>query len=237
MIVVATHNGKDSLNRLLNSMAVFGTDDALVLVVASGETEHVDQMVKAFKPAIPSLRWVPEPRNAFETGAWIEAYRSCVSSRYLFIQDSMEVTAPGWYKQFDDIAETRTYKGSYEFCVPWVTFTPYLLGVTPEVRNRIIEVYGVYAEPGFGIFGSMFYTSRDSLRRIEKSGYLNYVPKDKTDSEAYERWWALIFHRLGIPIMPIHADGFPEIHAGRQFPKLTKHFHHSAGAARGEQNG
>lgn len=235
MIVVATHNSPVNLDRLLQSMQAHGTDGEKVLLVASGPPEYLDYVDSATRnyKAIKGLDWIPNPHDSFETGAWIEAYRHRPDRTYLFLQDSMEVTGAGWYQQFVLRGEQAVHFGIQNFCIPWVTFTPYLLGVTPEVRERIVHTYGMMAEPGFGIFGSMFYTTYDALARVEAAGYMNYLPKDKIDSESFERWWALFFHRLQIPMFALHADGYGALHqTGEAFPMLRKHFHTRNGGQR-----
>jgi hypothetical protein len=233
MIVVATHNSSINLDRLLASMRAHGTDGKKVLLVASGSPaffEYVEMTAKVETQL--KLDWVINPCDSFETGAWVTAYRHYPNDSYLFIQDSMEVTGAGWYQQFE-IRHAQASMEGLDAVIPWVTFTPYLLGVTPEVRQRITEIYGLMGEPGFGIFGSMFYASSAVLRKVEDAGYLNYLPKDKIDSEAFERWWALFFHRLQIPMFALHADGYGALHrTGEAFPLLRKHFHSRNGGQR-----
>lgn len=235
MIVVATHNSRANIDRLLWSMRTHGTDNEAVLLVVSGDPEYreyIDSVCQG-NHGLRSLEWIEEPTNGFEAGAWIQAYRSRFDNTYLFLQDSIEVTAPGWYEQFVRAGIVACDQGFKEFCIPWVTFAPYMLGVTADVAQRIMTVYGLYSEPGFGIFGSMFYTNRPALERIEKAGYMNYPAQDKIDSEAYERWWALFFHRLGIPMFPIHANGYQLIHErGDGLFGMRKHFHSRNGGQR-----
>ena len=235
MIVVATHNSPANLERLLRSMEIHGTDGQKVLLVASGSPEFMAYM-ETVKTDRFELGWIPNPTDSFETGAFVEAYRHRPDAKYLFLQDSMEITGAGWYQQFEKRwLEYAATAPNLDVCIPWVTFTPYLLGVTPSVRERIVTTYGLMGEPGFGIFGSMFFTLHTTLQKLENAGYLNYLPKDKIDSEAFERWWALFFHRLQIPMFAVHADGFGHLHHARGdgFPLLRKHFHDNAGAARG----
>jgi hypothetical protein len=96
-----------------------------------------------------------------------------------------------------------------------------------------VDTYGLYKEPGFGIFGSMFYTTRKTLEIVEHAGYMEFIPQSKADSEAAERFWALYFNRLDIPMHPIHVNGFQFIRDGGHYPLLRKHFHHAVGSARG----
>lgn len=238
VIVVAAHNSRPNLERLLYSMKVHGTDGEQVLIVASGATDFMEYVATAIREErgyIKGLDYIINPNDSFETGAWVEAYRHRPDRKYLFLQDSMEVTGAGWYQQFDRRCSEAWESGyGMDICIPWVTFTPYLLGVTPPVRERIINTYGLMGEPGFGIFGSMFYAPYSSMARVEAAGYLNYLPKDKIDSESFERWWALFFHRLQIPMFAVHADGYGAIHqTGDAFPLLRKHYHTRNGGQRG----
>lgn len=238
MIVIATHNGWHHLPRLLESLRVYGPDDVLISIVVSPGSDEtfftfVEKEVQHHSEFL-NIEWIMAPGDNFETGAWIAAYRHYRNAKYfMFLQDSMEVTEYGWYTRFSAKGEWAEERGYKEYVIPWVTFQPYLLGVTPIVRQRIIEIYGLYGNPEYGIFGSMFYCNRAALERVEQAGYMNYLPPDKAGSEACERFWALYFQRLGIPMFALHADGFPHLHRGGQHPGLTKHFHHTLGAARG----
>lgn len=236
MIVVATHNSRSNIDRLLESMRVYGTDSTPVLLVVSGNKEYqdyIDSICKGDHGIQAGLDWVEEPTNGYEAGAWITAYRHRFAVHFLFIQDSVEITSSGWYDQFRRAGDKAYAAGFTDFCIPWVTFAPYMLGVTADVAQRIMTVYGLFAEPGFGIFGSMFYTNRTSLEQIDNAGYMNYQARDKIDSEAYERWWALFFHRLGIPMFPIHANQYSQLHGdGNAFFGLRKHFYSRNGGQR-----
>ncbi len=231
MIVVATHNGQESLDRLLASMLRHGTQGWDVCIVVSNDSTN------EYKAYVQSLRrdWGPfklevlvEPWGSFESGAFIHAYRELHTvNEFLFLQDSMEVTDNDWIEQF----RTRMSQG---LCVvPWVTFSPYLLGCTPQVSNIIVQTHGLYREPGFGIFGSIFYTNRRTLEIVDRASYFDFIPKNKAEAEAMERFWALYFNRLNIPMNPIHPNGFQFIRDGGHHPMLRKYFHSKVGSARG----
>jgi glycosyltransferase involved in cell wall biosynthesis len=230
VIVIATHNGEASLIRLLQSIMAHGTGNdktQIGIVVSGGSTPEYKERVKQLARDY-NCKWAVDVNDGFESGAWITAYRTWDAETYLFLQDSVEVLHGAWYNMFVQNA------GNLDaFCVPWITFEPYMLGVTPDVGQRIITTFGLYDEPGMGIFGSMFYTSRRAMSLLENTGYFNYIPKDKIDSEAAERWWALFFNRLKIPIMPVHPNGYHHIHAtGAGWPEMRKHYHTRNGGSR-----
>ncbi len=230
MIVIATHNGEANLLRLLNSIEQHGTDgpDRIGVVVSGSSSNDYKEFIKELAKK-RNFKWCVDETDGYESGAWIKAYHTFDREYgYLFLQDSVEILSPGWKAQFTQRAGELD-----RVCVPWVTFEPYLLGVTAEVGQRIINTFGLFSEPGFGIFGSMFYTNRWSMTLLENTGYFNYVPKDKVDSEAAERWWALFFNRLKIPIIPVHTNAYQHIHqTGAGLPYMRKHFHSRNGGIR-----
>lgn len=229
MIIIATHNSQINLDRLLTSFAAHGTDgDDVCIVVSNDSTEEYKEYVHAARPHGYRIKHLCEPWAGFETGAFIYAFQQLkTTTEFLFLQDSMEVTGPGWLNQF------RTRMISGPCVVPWITFAPYLLGCTPQVAQIITDTYGMFKEPGFGIFGGVHYTTRETLEIVERAGYMEFIPKTKADSEATERFLALYYNRLDIPMHPIHVNGFQTIRNGGHYPLLRKHFHHAVGSARG----
>lgn len=223
MIIIANHNNKDNLNRILDSIQEHGHPLQDIGVVYSGSESYcLETKIVCGERGIKSV----EGDNTFETGAWRKAYTTWEAPRYLFLQDSMEVTSVNFYSQFKDRCNATT-------AVAWCTFTPYLLGVTPEVRDRILTEFGIWRAPTFGIFGSMFMADARTLRRVLASGYWDNVPRDKVGSEAWERWWALVFNRLDIVVDAIHEDGFMFLHRGGHYTDMRKHFSVTPGVARG----
>ena len=238
MIVIATHNSPESLERLLNSISLYWNDlefwdegapkgwegdycDVLVVGTSKGQEAIARQAMKNWGSATNiSIRFteVPWENSGYDTGAYIWAFQQYKAMSYLFMHDSMVITGKDWLKQFHEIAKQGAD------VVPWCTFSPYLLGVEQDEERIIRDTYGLYEEPGYGFFGPIFWAKRSALKKIKDAGYMNYIPSQKKQAQACERFWSLYCARLKIPVIPVHPDGFATVYHGSQHPNISKHF-------------
>lgn len=206
MIVIATHNGKEVLPNILNSIEKYGNNNHRVLVVDTGATTDLESLQLLENLSTKSTYTFPleitkTPYIGYETGAWIYAYKNYMESNYLFLHDSLEIKSYKWLNAF----ESRL---SYCSIVPWLTFYPYLNSCLFPVRNIIVNTYGTTSLPEFGFFGSIFMADRAALDKIDNAGYMNFIPSNKLESEACERFWSMYCYRLGIPVNPIMPNSY-----------------------------
>lgn len=234
MIVIATNNGYSVLPRLLDSLHQHGVGRHSVVVVDTGSTHPDAQNFFAGLHTVPySFGHVCTMKinGGYETGAFVAAYRAFKNmprqtdylpdgsnmNTIICLQDSVEVTSDDWVKEFE--RKLRHPLGA----VAWVTWHPFFFCGQPE-EEMVRQKFGVDNLPDFGIFGSIFATTYDTMEEIEKAGYFDPLPQSKLDSCVMERAWSIAFHRLGIPVSAIAPNGYHVIVTGGDVPIMRKVF-------------
>lgn len=225
MIVIATFNGHEVLPRLLDSINLHGAGGHSVVVVDNGSTNDNSKEYFAGLPYAAYDFPVVTLQNSggYETGAFLAAWRLFKNApvdakdSLILLQDSLEVTSHDWAEQFEQ--RLARPLGA----VAWMTWCPLMLYRFPE-DDAIIQKYGEDNLPEFGIFGSIFSTTYDTMDVIEKAGYFDDLPQTKTklDSCIMERAWSIAFHRLNIPVNIMAPDGYWYFRNGGELPIMRK---------------
>ncbi len=200
MIVIATHNGKDHLPGLFDALETYGTGGRKVLLLDTGTT------CKGSLDLIQELsgrKWSFElesgrtPYQAYDSGAYVHAYRNWEAGSYLFMQDSIRPKSPDWVTAF----ECRLTYGVG--CVPWLIF-PMQWNCQEQV-DFVMEKCEVGDWPPHGIFGPIFLATRSALAELDARGLLEVLPGSKTEQMAMERFWPTAFIKAGIAVRPVEA--------------------------------
>jgi hypothetical protein len=225
MIVICTNNGYDVLPKLLDSIHRHGTDGHAVMVVDTGST---NDNAKNFFAGLHTVKYSfgrvisVQIDGGYETGAFVAAYRVTKDHQpdhknLIFLQDSLEVTSDDWVKVFEQRLQHPLG------AVAWVTWHPFFFCGQPE-EELVRQKFGTDNLPEFGIFGSIFATTYDTMEEVEKAGYFEQLPQSKIDSCIMERAWSIAFHRLGIPVSAIAPNGYHVLVTGGEVPIMKKVF-------------
>lgn len=194
MLVIGTHNGGDHLKRCVASIDTYGTAGHQVLIVdtSSDDPSHL-KILDEIKQTHPDFLVETSKYGQYELGSIRHAYFEHKPERFLFIHDSVELKSKDWWLPFE--FKLREYN-----VVPWITFNPVNFDTQDQV-NFIQSTYGLTLDPSYvGIFGSMFCTSLDVMKRLEDRGWLGFACPTKIISMAMERAWPLAFRAVGASV-------------------------------------
>jgi hypothetical protein len=116
----------------------------------------------------------------------------------------------------DYVEAFRKVLGGKEGVVPWVPFYPCMCNMFLRHMLIISKVVGRGPFPEYGIFGNIFYTTREPMEIIEKAGFLEFIPEDKAGAECMERLWPTYFMHTQQLMIPLFKDGWgnPTFHNG-----------------------
>jgi len=196
LIVIPTNNGYKHLDKLLKSIHT----DCPILIIDTGSTdeEHLDYVInaKCLNVDLNLLRPEQTPFKGYACGAKLWAYWKHPANNYLFLQDSLEVIEQDFLEQFK---EKFSYAG--RGAAAWTSFD---FEFDPGLQEQAMRyMYGDFI-PKYGIFGPIFYTSRDTLEFIDRQNGLPAYPVHAHQSQGLERGWAMIFEKYGLPVEFIH---------------------------------
>lgn len=188
MIVVAVHDNVDFFlsmaNRLLN-MDLAGHD--VLFVDTNSESNEFLNVFDAFAESVsrPDFSFLKKDYSCWDSGAYIHAYKNFDDSKYIFLQDSIEIVDNNFFRIMNDKLD--------EFdIVPVFNFN---YRYDSESQRKWVE-NGIDAEtPSDGIFGPIFGVKREALDRLPKNWFVE--PSNKEQACGMERRWSLMFHATG----------------------------------------
>ena len=216
LVVIATHGGADLLKE---SLPKFG--DRPVAVVETGcATPEVFELTRLFKNVV----YLSTPYKGYDTGAYLWAYWMVNAESYLFLQDSVSPREADYFEQF--AAKMPGKLGA----VGWSSFD-LTVWDSGQQCEAVQFMYGASDRwPKKGIFGPIFYTTRDSLKALDDSSLLPAYPVHKLGQQAMERAWPILFHRAGMNVNFLVDENLPngDRMARGQYPALTKVFRQRA---------
>lgn len=160
-----------------------------LVVVAAYDKQFIDSCLKSLGNKYPVLV-MDTSSGGHPTGAYLRAYQEHPAKHYLFIQDSMVALVPNYVEPFAALMPKRG-------AVAWGLFKQgFDTGEQDTWAHTLYE--GEY--PGVGIFGPIFYTSRESLQELDKKGLLPPVPRNKAEAQTCERLWSWAFYNAGMKL-------------------------------------
>ena len=212
LVVIATHGGVDLLK---DSLPKFG--DRPVAVIETGcETPEVVELTARFK----NVFYLSTPYKGYDTGAYLWAYWTLEAEQYLFLQDSCAPREGDYFEQF--AAKMPGPLGA----VGWSSFDLFVWDSTAQCEATEYMYGAKDAWPKKGIFGPIFFTTRASLKHLDDSSLLPAYPVHKSQQQAMERAWAILYHRAGLNVNFLVDEHLPD---GRRmgnggYPALSKVF-------------
>lgn len=204
LVVVATHNGADALKRFFSVEQLYPT---LVVDTGSG--------MKFPKAGFGQSLTTTTPFKGYETGAWLWAYWNYPARNYLFLQDSVEPKRADYVEPFKELMPGPIG------VVAWSDFPPTIWDGEPQ-RSSIFWMYGKVTVNG--IFGQMFYTSRETLDHLALQGLLPMPPTHKEWAQGMERAWAICFARAGVPVKVVAPGHDRRAMEAGEYPVFRKIF-------------
>lgn len=188
-IVIATHNGASVLPALLDRLDHYGAGDQELLIVDTGSDDpaSLEYLARLTERGIPVTQ---TPYRGYDTGAYLWAFRHHPADNYLFMQDSLLVTAPDWLERFSTDSDV-TALAAFPFAYDNAAQRNWLIHQFPSAQMKT---------PTHGIFGPVFATSHAVLIELDQCGFLAAVPSDKNQQQAMERGWAIAFASRGIKV-------------------------------------
>jgi hypothetical protein len=205
LIVIPTNNGYKQLDVLLQSLE---STPCPILIIDTGSTDpaHLEYL-KEEVWAYGNVTYVTEtPMKGYAQGAYLWAYWNYFATHYLFLQDSLVAIVEDVLKPFQEKTLTHCTKTSElgqieRGAIGWASFN---FEFDPGLQEAAMRYMYGNDIPQYGIFGPIFYTSRDTLRDLEAAGCLPSYPVHAHHAQGLERAWAMVFKRLGYPVAFIH---------------------------------
>lgn len=116
MIVIASHDRIDFLKNLLTQLHSIDLNGHTILVVDTNSTdkyflENIDGLTKSF----PNVLFDRKDYDCWDSGAYIHAYNNYISDRYIFLQDSIEITNPNVIIEWDNMLNLNDVVPMYNF--------------------------------------------------------------------------------------------------------------------------
>lgn len=169
LIVVACH-GPEWIDQCRASLKDHAPDANVVFVDTGGTIEHGADVAIAGGHPTGALLWVLEQYAAFD--------------HFLLMQDSMTALADPlpWFREQDE-----------DGAVAWGRFP---MQWDSGEQCRAVEEQYPEVHPTFGIFGPVFYASREALAKVTPPK----VPTTRLEAQGTERAWAYAFAAAGLPV-------------------------------------
>lgn len=164
-----------------------GLDRTLIVVAAKDDafSHHYDSFGGG------TIRVVSTYEGGHPSKAFIDAYRAHPDyTSYLFVQDSCAGIV-------DDVVEPFRGRGEV---VAWASF-PFFYD-NEEQAVWVNDQYPGQEAPQKGIFGPIFYASREAMETVEP--YFPETPPDKLMAQGTERAWAVAFKKVGIEVEALY---------------------------------
>lgn len=121
--------------------------------------------------------------------AFIDAYRKHYYRSYLFLQDSLRSNVEDCVAPFREVGEE---------VVAWGTFPMFF--DDEHQAAWVMNQYPGHTMPRRGIFGPIFYATRQALGKIERKGLLPKTPPNKLMAQGTERAWSFACDRARITL-------------------------------------
>jgi len=212
LVVIATHGGVDLLR---DSLPKFG--DRPVAVIETGRiTPEIVELTEQSKNVV----YLSTPYKGYDTGAYLWAYWMMEAEKYLFLQDSCYPREKDYFEQF-----AQRMPGQMG-AVGWSSFGMDVWDSEPQLAATEWMYGAKEAWPKKGIFGPIFYTTRETLKFMDDQRLLPMPPVHKQAQQACERAWAILFHRAGLKVNFLVDEHLPHhINMGNGgYPALNKTF-------------
>jgi len=123
MIVVASHDNDEFLTRLIDQLTQTNLNghDVLIIDTNSKTKKYIDTF-NSLKETYRRFKFFSMIDTTWDTGAYIFAYKNFYADRYIFLQDSIVLTNPNIFLEFDnrlegnDVVAFASHPYVYEHC-------------------------------------------------------------------------------------------------------------------------
>ena len=225
LVTIATHNGREPLDRLFKSIKQFDPGvvnfDILICDIKSDDwgdyKDYLSEKSQEIEEEIGVRTFISRAlHNGYETEAILFSYKNYVNyDNYLFIHDSTEVKQNNWAQLFFDRLN------ECDVCA-WLGFNFHFCLFEEEPYLR--QLFGKLMLPEYGILGSMFACKRSALDEVNMCGLMPPPSECKMHAQAMERGWACIFKMAGLKVDFI-AKGGTTPEELLSFPILNKYIY------------
>lgn len=195
-LVIATNNGKNVIGNLINSLNNVGYNGKIAIVDTQSSDDAYMDYLNTLKSDFKNLNIsiYQTPYAGRDTGAYVYAIKNIDSDYYYFMQDSMVIKSIEFFEKFDSIIK----KGNVAVLV---TFPPKTYD-SPSYGEFCLKHFGT-SEYNKGVFGPTFGASKEQLNKIAEDELI--YPTNRTEQEAMERGWSILFDKNGIDIESIEG--------------------------------
>jgi hypothetical protein len=167
---------------------------------------------RRFQDNIDALRCGPHEviradtsRGGHPSAAFVRAYHQYPDEEaYLFTQDSCAPTAADVVAPFE-FAQADV--------VGWARFPMFF---DNDYQAEWVRNQGYTVQPLWGIFGPIFYATRDAMERTEM--WFPRTPRNRLEAQGTERAWAFAFMQAGIKPMFLHEWSNQHLSSGEAYP-------------------
>lgn len=179
-----------------------------LVVVASYGGEHLGDCLKSLGTKYQV--WVADEKCPVGySGKYLWAYWKFPEVKnFMFMQDSMVATEGDYLEEF---------KKEGSPCA-WAHFN--MAWDTPR-QKELGHHYFEGEPPPLGIFGPVFYVSREHLDTLRDKKLLPPIPVNKEQAQGTERYWAWAFHAAGIEVKSLHPFSKTALESGLKPFKKT----------------
>jgi hypothetical protein len=215
MIVIATHNGKEYLKRLLSNLESFNLDKEIAIIdTMSSDKESLDFLYEITNKNLYNLniKIHKTEYRGFDSGAYIYAINNLSAERFYFLQDSIIIKDREFFDITDNILESGVV-------TTFISFPSNFYNT--EQYNYCSSTFGT-TDYDTGIFGPMFSILNEDIQKIDKS--LLVYPKNKEQQMAMERGWSIIFKKYNFTIKPIEGEKDDDRLFNNKYKTFTKEF-------------
>lgn len=214
MIVIATHNGHDRLNDLLNDLKEHKCNIPISIIDTQSENKISLQFLESVSQIYTQLniRTFKTPNKNFEAGSFMFAIENIPAERYYFLQDSIRIKDCNAFLEIDkllkpgNVVSIATFKGNY-FC-------------NEHLQKPFCELNWKNINFDKGIFGNMFCILASDLEK-SKLNLPKILPATKQESMAMERGWGIFCKQSNLNIISLEGDWTVFNHnTGKYFGKV-----------------
>jgi hypothetical protein len=194
MIVIACHNKIDLLQSMINRLNDMDLKNHKILLVNTNSDDQ--KFVEYFNACKEKYNFIFDTLNytCFDSGAYIYAYNTYKTDKYIFLQDSIIINNEKFISNLTDMLDI------YDV-VPLFNFK-YIYD-NDEQKKWAEDGLDTNNLPEYGIFGPMFAVKKATLDSIP-TDWLKY-PTQKNQSLGMERRWSLMFHQLNANKKYLHT--------------------------------
>ena len=202
MIVVASHNRVDLLDSIIKNLLSINLNNHKVLIVnTNSNNEEYKEFFKECETKYPEFLFHTLDYTCWDSGAYIYAYTTFNSDRYIFLQDSLKITNSNLIPLWDN------FLNLYEV-VPFINFGYFYDSDEQKIWSE--EGLDISSTPKDSIFGPIFGVRKETLDKVPKE-WLK-IPTNKLQGCGMERRWSLMLHLLHCSKHYIEYTNFKKNH-------------------------